>query len=644
MDAEHLRNFGGHPPGQTVIDSPRWLDRLALVLVAGCTLAMAVCLYTRFLGVHRHVWSGTHHDRNAHYLFGLKMAVALEDGRVDRVAREINRSRVWGPLHGVLVAGVLVVGGCDYRLAVLPSLAGWVGTAIFAFLLVRRVVPRYGNITGCLASFFILISPGYQGYATDIMLESLGACFSLAALYYYLVAVQAEPHEVGKWPGRLLGLSLTLLFFQKANYWILVVLAILANELLIRFSVYRRVVVEGCRTVDWPVWFRRQLRKPSAYLLGLLLVTIVAFLLRGNRPLILAGRTLRVYPPFFFVEMAYIVAFLLLVRWWRTSGREWAGGFDPRYRQLITWHFWPVAIKLLLPKHLGYFLWYLSPAHSDTGMPDDLGLVYGINFYLTRIAEDYHAFLPGAILVGILIGLGILGLHRLKPGGLVVLLFVLISLFLAAKHPNMKSRFVHSWLTAGWVLAAAGLALFIPQRLARQWPRLSGIVISFTTVAIVAWHVPHAFPLQLPPHGGVNQTNLTDLEVTDDYLTHLDDSRKALILTTLPARFLCEWTALERFGEDRLEHRWFGFGPTPEANRQGFEQWLTSSPCDTIVYVDRAGGPTFFELVEMKRHGELRELLLTQKEFHLVHQREFPDHHCKVMVFQRPEHIASRAK
>jgi hypothetical protein len=81
-----------------------------------------------------------------------------------------------------MVATTQFIGGPDYRLAVLPSLSGWVGTAVFGFLAARRMVPRGGNLAGLLAGLLILASPAHRGFATDIMLESMGACLSLVAL------------------------------------------------------------------------------------------------------------------------------------------------------------------------------------------------------------------------------------------------------------------------------------------------------------------------------------------------------------------------------------------------------------------------------------------------------------------------------
>ena len=169
----------------------RW-DRLLLAGVAALVVSLSALLYARFLTQPRQLWTNSTHDRNAHYLTALTMAEAVRHGRPYVLLREVNGARVWGPLHGLLAAAVLAVGGFDYRLAVLPSLAGWVATALFAFLAARRAAPRYGNLAGLAALLLVLAGPAHRGYATDIMLESLGACLSLAVLYFYLVTVQEE--------------------------------------------------------------------------------------------------------------------------------------------------------------------------------------------------------------------------------------------------------------------------------------------------------------------------------------------------------------------------------------------------------------------------------------------------------------------
>ena len=79
-------------------------------------------------------------------------------------------------------------------------------------------------MAGLVAALFIAASPAHRAYATDIMLESLGAALSLLALYCYLLTVQGQPDETGK--ARCLAAALLLLFLEKYNYWLLVVLAL----------------------------------------------------------------------------------------------------------------------------------------------------------------------------------------------------------------------------------------------------------------------------------------------------------------------------------------------------------------------------------------------------------------------------------
>jgi len=201
---------------------------LGPLLVAGTGTLLAVLAYGRFLEVAPHLWTSGIHDRNAHYWLGLGFALDFRQGDLLHFFHDLHAARVWTPLHALLVGIVQAIGGPDYRLAVLPSLAAWVGTAVFAFLAARRAVPRGGDLAGFTAAVFVLASPAHQAFGTDIMLESLGACLSLAVIYAYQVAVQ----ERSAWGGRLLGLALSALFFHKYNYYLLVAIALLAAVLI----------------------------------------------------------------------------------------------------------------------------------------------------------------------------------------------------------------------------------------------------------------------------------------------------------------------------------------------------------------------------------------------------------------------------
>jgi hypothetical protein len=600
----------------------------ALLLAA--TLLVAGWLYAQFCAVHRHLWDSSTHDRNAHYLYSLKLATALRHGRVLRFLDEVQRARVWPPLHGLLAGGVLTVGGRDYRLAVLPSLAGWVGTVLLAFLLARRAVPRGGDLAGLTAALFVLVSPSYRAYATDIMLESLGACLTLLALYCYARA--AECPLDSPWPGRCLGLALTALFLEKYNYWLLAVLALLAAELATRPRLYVGALRSALAAVDWRRWLGAQALHPLVWLLAGLLALIALIYARGERPLLVGGKSIGVYPPDNFIHAAYIVFFLRLAAWWRGGLGRWVAGLDSRWRQVVLWHFWPLAGWLLLPKHPGAFLWYLSPANAAPAQ--DSNLLAGLREYSRWAAAEYHTGLGSAVLAVGLFAVALLFWRRLRPAGRVALCLVLLAAVLAVVHPNRKARNLHSWLAVGWAAAGAGLAALACVRWQR-WPRVGAATGGAALLALGAASYPALWAAARSPEGGPHPERVCMLDLTDTYLADLRHHR-ATILGDVPVEALAQWTFLERYGRlEWLEQHRYGFGPVGEANRRAFLEWLKTTSCDTLVYVERIAGPPIWEPVGCPEQAELRDLLWQQHTFRLAHQQTFPQHACRVLVWRR---------
>jgi hypothetical protein len=603
----------------------------ALVLAAAVLLAGS--LYGRFLEAHRSLWYNSTHDRNAHYLYGLRLATDVRQGKVLRLLDDLNQSRVWPPLHGVLAAGVLLVGGLDYRLAVLPSLAGWVGLVTLGFLVARRAAPRGGNLAGLAAALFILASPAHRAFATDVMLESLGACLSLLVLYCYLVAAQARPGAA--WTGRCLGLALTALFLHKYNYWALLVLTLLASEALARPRFFRQLLREALAGFGRRAWARSQLRHPLTYVLALTLLLAGGIFLRGDRPLALGGKNVSLYPPHNFIHAAYVVLFLRLFSWWRSHGRAWAGRLDGRARQVVLWHLCPLAVWFLLPKHPSYFLWYLSLANADPTQRFDV--LAGVRHYSRWAVEDHHPDLGTALLAAGLCLAALPAWRRLRPGGQAALLLFLIAGVLTVVHPNRKCRCLHSWLAAGWVSAGVGLAALLHGRLTAIRPHIRAwlAVPALAGLGWVTW--PALLGEGHALEGGPHPQHHCVLDLTDYCLPELGAARRATVLAAVPVKSLVQWTCLERFGRlDRLEENWYGFGAAGPENRQGFSRWLQTTDCDTLIFFERTPVPACWEDVpECALHAELRELLLAQRVFRLAKQRDFPRHGCRVLVWRR---------
>ena len=626
-----------------------------LVLLAA--LVLAGCLYVRFLGVARTLWYNPYHDRSAHYLYSLKLATDVQNGQVLRLLHDLNEARVWPPLHGMAAATVLLAGGRDYRLAVLPSLAGWVATVLLGFLVARRAAPRGGTLAGLLTALFIAASPAHRAYATDIMLESLGAALSLLALYCYLLTVQGREDETGK--ARCLAVALLLLFLEKYNYWLLIVLSLLAAEGMARPRLYFDVIRISLRGIDWRRWTLVQLRHPLNWGAVLLLLVSVFIYQHGERPFRVLGHSLSLYPPHNLIHFAYILLFLRLAPWWWRQGRTWARELDNRLRQILLWLVCPLSVWFLLPKHPSYFVWYLSLA--DRAPHQQMDLFGGFRDYATWMVQDYHYSPACAIAVAGLCLLGLLSWRRLRPGGIAVLALVLFACVLTPTHPNHKGRMLHSWIPAVWVTAGLGAAaLWRQSKLTTETQRYreerenNGIgrfttfscffsrtmLFSFVLLISLCLCVSVVSSSSLLGHaveGGPHTEQLSMLDVTDAYLADLERGGRTLLLSSLPLKPMAQWTWLERFGSfEGLEQRWYGFGAAGADNRRGFADWLRTANCDTLVFcestIPRPGvdsGP------ECELHAELKEVLSEQRVFRLDRQHELPHLACRVQVWRR---------
>ncbi len=613
------------------VDPPRqssaWLVPTLVFLVA---LVLAGCLYAHFLEVDRALWYNPYHDRNAHYLYSLKLATDIQSGRILQLLHDLNEARVWPPLHGIAAATVLLIGGRDHRLAVLPSLAGWVIMVLLGFLVARRAAPRGGTLAGLVAAVFLAASPAHRAYATDIMLESLGAALSLLVLYCYLLTVQGSACEIAK--ARCLAAALLLLFLEKYNYWLLVALALLAAEGCSRGRVYWQSLRNELHGIDGRRWIAAQLRHPLTWAATVLLLASAFVYQHGERPFRLFGHSISLYPPHNLIHFAYVVIFVRLAQWWWRRGRQWTRQFDPRLRQIVLWLICPIAVWFLLPKHPSYFVWYLS--FADRHPNQQVDILGGFRDYATWAVQDYHSSLACGLAAALLCSYGLLTWRRLRPGGIAVLTLVLLASVLTPLHPNHKGRMVHSWIPAVWVMAGLGAASLVYARgTTRRRPWFAS-----TVFFAVAWmNHPALSAAGHAVEGGPHTELPCMLGVTDAYLSEIPVGRRTLLLTTMPLKPMAQWTWLERFGNfEGLEVRWYGFGAAGEDNRRGFAHWLQTTTCDTVVFCETTiSRPGVDSGPECALHAELKDVLSGQQTFRLAQARELRHLACRVEIWRR---------
>lgn len=601
----------------------------ALVLVVA--LGQAVFCYVHFLHNARHLWGSAGHDRNAHYWLGLCFGLDLRHGDVVNLVRDLHGARYWPPLHGLLVGLVQAVGGCDYRLAVLPSLTAWVLTALFAFLAARRACLRGGDAAGFVAALFVLASPAHRAFATDIMLESLGAALSLAALYFYLASTQ----ETSRWPGRGLGLTLTALCLTKYNYWVLVVLALAAAELGRSCSL--RAALQWARSFPWREWAIRQLRQPLNYPLILALIPLTAGYLFHIEAITLGGRRYLLYPATNLVWVAYLLALLRGLAWWKAGGRSWIAQLGLRGRQVFAWHMVPVLVWFLWPQKIGACLEYLTRNHGGDAQGD---LLERLGFYANCLAVDYQTSTASAILAMALAGVAILCGRRLRSGSSALFLFVLIGAALCISFT--RSRFLHSWVAACWVLAGAGLAQLVYALPSFRWDRFRPWLAATAVTAVAALQLPGLLRAGHAPEGGPREEPSL-LDLTDSYLPALSAARRAAILSPLPGEVFYRWTWCEHQHQrvDIQVDLWQNERPAAD-NQTALTRWLQTTACDTLVHVELAPGSPYFGA--LPAYEQLRDLLKAQSRFVRTEQHEVPELGCRVCIWKlRPEGLSARA-
>ena len=93
-------------------------------------MSVAGAMFADYLAHPDDLWRGFYHDRNGHLAAGMNLALAVKTGDPIWFATQLLATKIWGPVHPLVLAGAFLVGGVDHRIAILPGLAGWVATVV----------------------------------------------------------------------------------------------------------------------------------------------------------------------------------------------------------------------------------------------------------------------------------------------------------------------------------------------------------------------------------------------------------------------------------------------------------------------------------------------------------------------------------
>ncbi len=561
---------------------PCWLPPLVLIAALG----IGISVYAWFWQHSLDVWWSMGHDRHTHYMFGLNLAMDVRTGDLMRLFHDFDRMRVWGPLHPVLVALVELVGGPDHRLAVLPSLAGWIMTMWFAFLIPRRLLPSGGNAAGLLAAFFVAVSPAHRAYATDVMYESLGAGLTLAAIYLYLVVLQEGMRRAAV----LLGLALSALFLHKYTYWLFVVFGITFGEFARQPRAWLDFGLSLCRRDRLPSWALAELKQPLNWIALTLAGAAVTIAITGGGMVHLGRWNVSMQEPHNFVHAAYIAFFIRVAWWWRQTGRAWSLEWPGPLRTVLLWHGPVIALWFLLPKRLSYFVWYLGFANDQPR--ESVPFMHGLPYYHQGLTDDYLSLSWGLYLLGGMVVLALLAWRKLKPGAAALFFLLLLAIFLTCQHPVLKNRLMHTWIASAWILGSIGLVYAVQEiagllsTKARPWAAGCACVI------LISLQTPGLLEPGRAQEGGLKPTEPSPLRIPDTYLPALADAKNPTILSNVSARFIWTWTFIEYHHHQNMAAEIKNF-KSYDGDPDAAKHWLATTRSDALVLIDIHPGTTY---------------------------------------------------
>ncbi len=585
-------------------------------------LAASVGTYAAFLEIEPMRWSGFHHDRNVHYEVALEYSSAIRAGDIGRLAFEIDRARQWPPLHGVLAGLALWIGGHEAYIAVLPNIVAFVAFVVLCFNLTMRLAPRFGVIAGVCAASLALASPAHQAFATDVMLESLGAALSLFAIDAYI----RLQDRAGLLAARFLGITLTLLLLEKYNYYLLIVIALGTTEILRQHQALVLALRQMVRRNPFPKGLPFPLLRMVIPCLLMLIATVASVWVMWTGGSVVEWGGLRISMrtlngPLMLGWTSLLLAAILL---WKPLGRQYWKGISSFTRTLMMWHGLPLAVYLLLPGRLGHFLSYVSPSNSPTrgGSPID-----AVSIYANWIASDYHVQPWLAVLV---IVLAAIGATRVKCNSAlrVVVTWVCMGSLLTVLHPHHQSRFVHTWIAGVWILAGIGLVLVACQFRARV--RLP-VAILFA-VLFLGSHAPFFGKAGSSQQAGHSDLGASTRSLSDAYLSYVSSDDSVAFVTGLPMKNLIGWSLKEAFPEREIE---VAIAPADLHTPREMEDWFNVVNPDTIVLIDIKRGSPFFwypKTSQLHLPGLVREVGLFQPIFN----HDFEELRAEIQILKRP--------
>jgi len=293
------------------------------------------------------------------------------------------------------------------------------------------------------------------------MTEVPGAAAQLMVLYCYLRYRQAPGGRTARW----FATSLTVLFFTKYNYFLLLAVPLALHGWLGRTA---RQGAVGRLTAAGR-WARQVFATPTGAFIGLYLVFLAVLTVTGGFEFDVARQRVSVRT---IGSTGHVVLYVLLARLWLLHRRgrvDWPALFalDPRVRPLLLWFALPVTVWFAspYPNHIRDFANLV--VNRPTGEPT---VVAGVATYLDALRGTY--FYAEWLLAAAAIAFAVAAVlyRRQPPPDAVADPGHPLQLAVVAVHPTRFTRFLLLPVVLLWLAAAGEVGRWIAGS-ARRRPR-----------------------------------------------------------------------------------------------------------------------------------------------------------------------------
>ena len=267
----------------------------------------------------------------------------LATGQMPRLLWDLWLQGYWPPMLSIFQVPFYLVLGGGMASGLWSSLLAFFLAGLVGSALIERQFERGAALPVSVFLALLMSSPYMLAYASVPMTEMLGALTQLLVLLAYAHYRDRETPSAA----RPLAVSLSVLFFTKYNYFLLLVAPLVLLEWLDRtsgWSVTDRVKMPGR-------WAWRVLSTPTAALVCLYLVALLIILGTGGFEVRVFGRRVSVHS---IGNTGHLVLYLLLGRLWYLHHRgrvDWGRLMqaDPRVRALLIWCAVPVTAWMASP-------------------------------------------------------------------------------------------------------------------------------------------------------------------------------------------------------------------------------------------------------------------------------------------------------